>query len=109
MHWINVLGCALQCTTQYIQNSPSGIGQYSVMLSIPVMVLLGISLLMVNTGIPLALVLGTLLAVFGTLDELWRVNMNTSYENGWGLLEFLSIPLWAICGLAVSLFRFVVN
>lgn len=93
-----------------IQKSPSGIGQYTVMFSIPAMVLFGVGLLMFNSGISLEWTLGTLVTACGTMAiGMWRVNVEGSYENGWGLLGFLSVPVWAIVGSVTGLIRLLLS
>ena len=89
-----------------IQNSPFGMVQFAVIWSSPCMVLFGVGLLMFNSGISLAWILGTLTAACGAMAiGMWRVHVEGFYENKWGLLGFLSVPVWAIAGISTGLIR----
>lgn len=76
------------------------------MALIPSVIILGTSMLMLESGIGLFWVLGTLLAALGAMAiGVWRINMSDTYESGWGVMFYTSVPVWIIGGSLTALVR----
>lgn len=83
-----------------------GYGSLLGMALIPGAIILGTSMLMLKSGIGLVWVLGTLLAALGAMAiGVWRINMSDTYESGWGLMFYTSVPVWIIGGSLTALVR----
>lgn len=93
-----------------IQEAPSGLGFYLVVVPIPVALFVGVSMLLVHSGLAWQWPIGALILAFvATAVALWRINVVGNYENVWGLMAFLSVPVWVVAGAIVGLGRILLQ
>ena len=78
---------------------------------VPCLLFGGVTVLLVHAGIPLEWALASLVLAFAS-TALGVAMLNTknvrTYENGWGLMAYLSLPGWVVLGAIVGLFMLIV-
>lgn len=78
---------------------------------VPCLLFGGVTGLLVHAGIPLAWALSSLVLAFAS-TALGVAMLNTknvrTYENGWGLMAYLSLPGWVVLGAIVGLVMLLV-
>lgn len=75
-------------------------------IPVPCLLFVGVTMLLVHAGILLLWAVGTLVLAFastGVAGAMLNTKNVKTYENGWGLMAYLSLPAWVVLGTVVGL------
>lgn len=116
LYWSMMLVASLITLWAFHQNRTRGpedtetssLTFFSAIVPVPLMLLVGLVILLMNTGLSPVAPLATLALAFSTLSiSLYKINKLDQYENVWGVLAFGILPLWLISWTVVCFVRMI--